>query len=92
MLWQARPGGLQLHSVRGLAVEGATFLRDEMITWALRYLKQAGEKRNRPSEYSSPYENWAYCLRNFIQIRYPQYIPTEEVPNTRMIVDPMALT
>eukprot|EP00959_Pyramimonas_sp_CCMP1952_P385163 8072341-Pyramimonas_sp.AAC.1 len=62
------------------------------MAWALRYLKQADEKRNEPSEYSVPYKNWAYCLRNCLQSRYSEYIPTGEVPNARMIVDPMALT
>eukprot|EP00959_Pyramimonas_sp_CCMP1952_P355781 7451619-Pyramimonas_sp.AAC.1 len=54
MFWQARPGGLQLDIVRGLAVEEATCLRDDARTWALRYLKRADAKREEPSEYSLP--------------------------------------
>eukprot|EP00959_Pyramimonas_sp_CCMP1952_P394121 8258157-Pyramimonas_sp.AAC.1 len=60
--------------------------------WALRHLIQADEKRTEPSEYSLPFKCWAYCLRNFVQVRYSGYIPTGEIPNARTIVAPATLT
>eukprot|EP00959_Pyramimonas_sp_CCMP1952_P150817 3156346-Pyramimonas_sp.AAC.1 len=63
-----------------------------MITRALRYLKQAEEKRNEPTEFSLPCKKYVLYFRNFLQVRYPNVIPSGEVPNARLATDPAALT
>eukprot|EP00959_Pyramimonas_sp_CCMP1952_P197315 4126309-Pyramimonas_sp.AAC.1 len=71
--WQARPGGLQLEGVEELSTEEAAALRGDMITRAL-----AEEKRNAPTKHSLPDEMLAYYLRYFLQVRYPNFIPSGE--------------